>query len=148
MPSRPDIALVCPAELRANGTFGAPANPDDCAAIADGASLIPAAVFAAGVRYDETYPFGPLWYLFGRKVRRAGWRISFSPATHVWHHWAPSFERLHEAARSECHAYVLAVNALWLRANAAGWLRLARALVAVGPKAGASALRLALRWQG
>lgn len=148
VPSRPDIALVCPAELRANGTFGPPADPQDCAAIADGASLIPAAAFAAGVRYDEAYPFGPLWYLFARKLRRAGWRISFTPQTHVWHHWAPSFGHLHEAARDECHAYVLAVNALRLRANPAGWLRLARALVGIGPRAGTRALRLAARWNG
>jgi glycosyltransferase involved in cell wall biosynthesis len=147
VPSRPDIALVCPAELRRNGTFGPPADPQSCAAIADGASLIPAPAFAGGVRYDEEYLFGPLWYLFGRKLQLAGWRISFSPATHVWHHWAPSFERLDPDARSECHLYVLAVNAFWLRASLPGWLRLSTAFARVGPRAGVRALRRALRWR-
>lgn len=147
VPSRPDIPLLCPGELRRNGTFGPPPDPEYCAAIADGASLIPAAVFAGGVRYDDAYRFGPLWYLFGRKIQLAGWRISFSPATHVWHHWAPSFERLDPSAKVECHLYVLAVNAFWLRANIVGWLRLSTALARVGPRAGVRALRLALQWR-
>jgi len=170
MPSQPDAPLLCPAELRPNGTFGPPFDPEFCAAIADGAALLPAFLFADGLRYDEAYRFGPLWYLFGKKIALAHRRIAFSQSTYVWHHCARSIERFNSSAQAECQLYVLAVNAFWLNANLAGWARFARAFaMALGPglrilqsnsishwstraritpRAAARALRLAFRWRG
>ena len=85
-PSNPHSPLTCPPELHRSGNGIHPADPDDCAAISDGASLYPVAVFAGGLRYDETYRFGALWYLWGLHLRRSGWRMSFSDLTWVIHH--------------------------------------------------------------
>lgn len=85
-PSRPDEPLNCPPELHPSGFGCSPRDPKNCAAIADGSTVYPRAVFDSGLRYDEAYPFGALWYLWGRELARNGWRITFSTRTWVWHH--------------------------------------------------------------
>lgn len=118
-PDRPDEALLCPAELGDGGAGVAPADPDRCAAIADGSTVYPACVFAQGTVYDETYPFGHLWYLLGWQLRLAGWRISFSPSTHVWHHIESTAERASHREflrrQMEANLYVFLVYAVRLR---------------------------------
>jgi hypothetical protein len=88
-PGDADSPLICPPELHRSGFGSAPADPSRCAAIADGASVFPHDIFASGLRYDETYRFGGLWYLWGKLLADRGWRITFSDRTFVWHHFWP-----------------------------------------------------------
>jgi glycosyltransferase involved in cell wall biosynthesis len=115
--------LICPPELHRSGFGVMPADPSHCAAIADGASLYPREIFDTGLRYDEAYPFGGLWYLWGKRVAKRGWRISFSDRTFVWHHnmadgTAPYDGRLEDSKQLQqqllATTYVQFVNALWV----------------------------------
>ena len=61
----PTSPLLCPAELAVHGG-GTPApDPRDCQAIADGSTVFPRRVFDLGLRYDEAYHMGAIWYLWG-----------------------------------------------------------------------------------
>ena len=131
-PGDADSPLICPPELHRSGFGSAPADPSRCAAIADGASVFPQQIFASGLRYDETYRFGGLWYLWGKLLADRGWRITFSDRTFVWHHFwpdgmTPAEGRLDDAAllRQQLLAttYVQFVGALWLDRSLArvGW---------------------------
>jgi glycosyltransferase involved in cell wall biosynthesis len=123
VPDDPGRPLTCPPELHRSGFGIMPADPSRCAAIADGASVYPREIFDAGLRYDEAYPFGGLWYLWGKLVAKRGWRISFSDRTFVWHHnWldgtAPYDGRLEDPKQLRqqllATTYVQFVNALWV----------------------------------
>lgn len=85
-PDRPDLGASCPPELHRSGRGQAPKDTGSCAAIADGATVYPRAIFERGFRYDEAYSFGPMWYLWGKTLSRAGWRITYSDETYVIHH--------------------------------------------------------------
>lgn len=111
-----DTPLLCPPELHRSGCGCLPKDPSDCAAIADG-SVYPRQIFDQGLRYDETYPFGPMWYLWGKVLRKYGWRISFSDATFIWHH--RQFEQRyldtkHLESFWECTTYVQFARAWWV----------------------------------
>ncbi|MFB2898159.1 glycosyltransferase family 2 protein [Aerosakkonemataceae cyanobacterium BLCC-F50] len=117
--NEPNAPLLCPPELYRSGCGCTPKDPSDCAAIADGSSVYPRQIFDQGLRYDETYRFGPIWYLWGKILRKHGWRISYSDATFVWHwHYAINENRyddpkqLHDLL--ECTMYVLFVHAFWI----------------------------------
>jgi len=123
MPGDSDSPLTCPPELHRSGFGLTPADPSRCAAIADGATVYPREVFDSGLRYDETYPFGGLWYLWGKFLEKRGWRISFSDRTFVWHHYwldgtAPYDGRYEDARQLQqqllATTYVQFVNALWI----------------------------------
>lgn len=116
-------AISCPPELDRSGCGRAPMDPDQCAAIADGATVYPRGVFDSGLRYDETFGFGGLWYLWGKLLASRGWRISFSNRTSVWHHFwpdavVPDEGRLDDRRQLQqqllATAYVQFVAALWL----------------------------------
>ena len=130
-PARPDIPLRCPPELRPNGTVGTPQNPSDCAAIACGSSVYPRRVFELGLRCDESYPFGAIWYLWGRILKRAGFHITYSDLSFVWHNMDSSKDRAHDMqwfrSQLECSLYVGAVNALRLNRNLPAIARLVKA---------------------
>jgi len=116
-PDVPGRALMCPPELGADGRVRYAADPSDCAAIADGSTVYPRSIFDRGLRYDETYPMGGMWYLWGRILVKGGWRISFTDATFVWHHMVTGsrggeLEDLRE--KLECDQYVAFVAALWV----------------------------------
>ena len=115
--NEPNAPLLCPPELHRSGCGCTPKDPSNCAAIADGSSVYPRRIFDEGLRYDETYNFGPLWYLWGKIIYKYGWRISFSDATFVWH-YALSENRFSDVKQLqnllECTMYVLFVNALWI----------------------------------
>ena len=66
MPGDSSSPLACPPELHRSGFGCTPADPSRCAAIADGATVYPRQIFESGLRYDETYAFGGLWYLWGK----------------------------------------------------------------------------------
>jgi hypothetical protein len=121
-PSRPEATLVCPTQLHRSGFGVSPKDPSDCAAIADGSSVYPREIFDSGLRYDQSYPFGSLWYLWGQWLRKKGWRISFSDTTFVWHHSEELLDPMENKLLSkqwlkvqlECVMYVLFVNAFWI----------------------------------
>ena len=117
-PNAPQVPLVCPPELYPNGFGGPPKNPEDCAAIADGSTIYPRALFDSGLRYDETYPFGGMWYLWGKWVKHNGWHISFSDRTFVWHHVELDNRPANKNyIRNQLEAanYAALVNALWIQ---------------------------------
>ncbi len=120
LPGDTSSPLVCPAELHKSGFGCAPADPSRCAAIADGSTLYPRGVFDLGLRYDETYPFGGMWYLWGKLLASRGWHISFSTRTFVWHHYmGDGVETRHEDRRQLrdqllATTYVQFASALWL----------------------------------
>ncbi|MFB2881262.1 glycosyltransferase family 2 protein [Floridanema aerugineum] len=115
--NEPNAPLLCPPELHRSGCGCTPKDPSDCAAIADGSSVYPRQIFDQGLRYDETYTFGPLWYLWGKVLRKYGWKISYSDATFIWH-YALSENRFSNVKQLqnllESTMYVLFVNALWI----------------------------------
>lgn len=121
-PSRPESPLTCPGELHRSGFGVSPKDPSNCAAIADGSSVYPREIFDSGLRYDETYSFGSLWYLWGQWLKKKGWRISFSDSTFVWHHSEELLDPMENKLLSrrwlklqlECTMYVLFVNAFWI----------------------------------
>jgi glycosyltransferase involved in cell wall biosynthesis len=113
----PSTPLICPPELDRSGHGGTPADPSNCAAIADGSTVYPRRIFDSGLRYDETYSFGSIWYLWGQVLVKHGWRISFSPATFIYHHEDMAARKQDASAlqrQLECMTYVLFVNALWI----------------------------------
>ncbi|HAZ50085.1 MAG TPA: glycosyltransferase family 2 protein [Cyanobacteria bacterium UBA11371] len=116
-PSYPDTSLICPPELHRSGGGCMPKDPSNCAAIADGSSVYPRQIFDQGLRYDETYPFGNMFYLWGQVLVKEGWRISFSDATFVWHNVANGgreFDQNWLKHQIECNMYVLFVHAWWV----------------------------------
>jgi glycosyltransferase involved in cell wall biosynthesis len=117
-PLHPTQGHQCPAELRRDGSVGAPSDPTDCRAIADGATLYPAAIFSCGLRYDDKYPFGQLWYLWGVLLAARGWRITYDDQTYVWHDTNSSSDRAFDVGflRSQlaCASYVSLTHALWI----------------------------------
>ncbi|MGA9379839.1 MAG: glycosyltransferase, partial [Phormidium sp.] len=115
--NQPESSLICPTELHPSGGGCIPKDPSNCAAIADGSSVYPRQIFDQGLRYDETYSFGPMWYLWGKHLIKQGWRISFSDATFIWHH-DESEQRFHDQnlvnTLLESTTYTQFVNSLWL----------------------------------
>jgi glycosyltransferase involved in cell wall biosynthesis len=114
-----------PTELHRSGAGCLPANPDDSAAISDGASVYPRQIFDGGLRYDETYPFGGVWYLWGKLLKERGWRISYSSETFVWHHLKEEGRHRDKAFLERqicCNTYVIFVNALFIESSASRFL--------------------------
>jgi glycosyltransferase involved in cell wall biosynthesis len=101
-----------------------------CHGVSDGSTVYPHTIFDRGLRYDETYPFGALWYLWGQLLSRNGYRIQFSDKTFVWHDINSSLERSDDIAwveqQIECNLYVLFRNAIHENKSPTG---LARAMV-------------------
>ncbi len=133
-PQDPAALLTCPPELHRSGFGCAPADSSRSAGIADGSTVYPRAIFDAGLRYDEQYAFGGLWYLWGKLLASRGWRISFSNRTFVWHHFRPddliaSDGRLDDRGRLRDQlvvtTYTQFVDALWIERSV---IRLAWAL--------------------
>jgi glycosyltransferase involved in cell wall biosynthesis len=123
LPGDSSTPLVCPPELHRSGCGCAPPDPSRCAAIADGASVYPRQIFDSGLRYDETFRFGGLWYLWGKLLANRGWRITFSNRTYVSHHFWPDDATADEGrleSRTQLRQQLLAttyvqfVGALWL----------------------------------
>jgi glycosyltransferase involved in cell wall biosynthesis len=115
---RPGSTSSIPGELRADGTIGPAALADASAAIACGSTVYPRKVFEHGLRYPETYRFGGLWYLWGHRLRRAGFRIRHLESTFVWHDATSSRDRDANRqwveAQHECNLYVQAAHAFWI----------------------------------
>jgi glycosyltransferase involved in cell wall biosynthesis len=116
-PNNPNAILACPGELHRSGGGCTPKDPSNCAAIADGASVYPRQIFDQGLRYDESYLFGGMWYLWGKFLVKQGWRISFSDVTFIWHHGEAEnrlSDRNNLRMLLEATTYTQFVNALWI----------------------------------
>lgn len=114
-----------PGELHRSGFGCAPKDWSNSAAISDGASVYPKLVFENGLRYDETYPFGAIWYLWGKLLVSHGWRISLSRTTFVWHHHETGnrfYDRDALVQQLECRLYAIWVNALYFSTSLRAYL--------------------------
>lgn len=131
-PSNSVASIPVPCEMLPDNRIRNPRNLFSTTAIADGSSVYPAAIFAGGLRYDETYRFGGLWYLWGNSLVRHGYRIRISLRTFVWHDSDTIFERASDTAwlqhQLECGIYVAFRNSIAHR-NLMGFLRGLKAAV-------------------
>lgn len=113
----PDLPIGTPPELHRSGAGKTPTNQFNSTAIADGASLFPRAIFDSGLRYDEAYPFGAMWLLWGKQIARQGWRISYAgDCTFHWHHEEHEGRVLDKGAvrkHLETINYAIVVNLLY-----------------------------------
>jgi glycosyltransferase involved in cell wall biosynthesis len=104
----------CPGQLHPRGFSVAPADPDACWAIADGATIYPRTVFDQGLRFDEGFPFGAPYLEFGSRLHWLGYRIRQLDTTYVIHHYEPSkrsFSNPENEMASQffavlCHSYI------------------------------------------
>src|SRR5437868_4802839 len=79
----------CPGQLHPRGFSVPPPNPDDCWAIADGATIYPRKVFDSGLRFAESFKFGAPYLEFGSRLHFLGYRIRQITSTYVVHHYDP-----------------------------------------------------------
>jgi glycosyltransferase involved in cell wall biosynthesis len=77
----------CPPQLHPRGFSVTPPDPDDCWAMADGASIFPRSVFDRGERYAEGFVFGASYLEFGSRLQWRGYRLRFLKTTYVIHHY-------------------------------------------------------------
>ena len=104
----------CPGQLHPRGFSFAPADPDRCWAIADGASIYPRAIFDRGLRYEETFKFGAAYLELGSRLYSLGYRIRQLKSTYVLHHYDPSarsFSDIEDEMSAKffamlCHSFV------------------------------------------
>jgi len=73
-------------QLHARGFSTTSADPSDCWAIAEGASIYPRIVFDSGIRYAEELQFGQVYQELGSRLHWRGFRIRFLPHTYVINH--------------------------------------------------------------
>jgi glycosyltransferase involved in cell wall biosynthesis len=73
------------AQLHPAGVGGPVHDPDDCWAIADGATIYPRAVFDAGYRLVEDFGYGSSYLEFGAYLYRRGWRSRLLRTTWIEH---------------------------------------------------------------
>jgi glycosyltransferase involved in cell wall biosynthesis len=110
-PMHPDTPHLIPGELRSDGTVGPPKDWNDSAAIACGSTVYPRKIFDNGLRCDETYRFGGLWYLWGHQLRKRGFRIRYCADTFVWHHsetwveWGKNIDTLKSKTEADLFAH-------------------------------------------
>lgn len=110
---KPGVPL-CPGQIHPRGFSTEPADPNDCWAISDGASLYPITIFQRGIRYAEYFKFGAAYLEFGSRLRWLGYRIRFLPSTYVIHHYDPSSRsfmnrKMDASSRffaSMCHSFI------------------------------------------
>jgi glycosyltransferase involved in cell wall biosynthesis len=87
LPGEPsEVGRRCPPQLTARGFSATPRSGDSMWAIADGASIYPAALFSRGLRFAEDFPFGAAYLEWGSRLRWLGYRIRHLPDTYVVHH--------------------------------------------------------------
>ena len=87
---------LVPGALHPRGFSVMPPDPDHTWALSDGASIFPASVFAAGVRYSEAFRFGASYLEFGSRLYRLGYRIRHLPGTWVIHHADAATRSFHD----------------------------------------------------
>jgi glycosyltransferase involved in cell wall biosynthesis len=75
----------CPGELHPRGFSVPPRDRDNTWAIADGASIYPAAVFSRGVLFSEAFRIGASYLEFGSRLHKLGYRIRYLSGTYILH---------------------------------------------------------------
>lgn len=73
------------AQLHPSGVGGPVSNPDDCWAIADGATIYPREIFDLGHRMVEDFGFGSSYLEFGAFLYHLGWRSRLLHTTWIEH---------------------------------------------------------------
>jgi GT2 family glycosyltransferase len=107
-------APECPGQLHPRGFSVPPPNPDDCWAIADGATIYPREVFDRGLRFAEAFRFGAAYLEFGSRLHFLGYRIRQLSSTHVVHYYEagrrslvdPEGELAAEFFAMLCHSFI------------------------------------------
>ncbi len=79
-----------PGQLRPRGYSSAPRPGESYWGLSDGASIFPASVLEAGIRYYEGFQFGASYLELGARLHHLGYRLKFLPATFVLHHYDPN----------------------------------------------------------
>jgi glycosyltransferase involved in cell wall biosynthesis len=104
----------CPGQLQPRGFSMAPPDPDNCWAIADGATIYPREIFDRGLRFAEAFRFGAPYLEFGSRLHFLGYRIRQLRSTYVVHHYEaskrslsdPQGEMAAEMFAILCHSFV------------------------------------------
>jgi glycosyltransferase involved in cell wall biosynthesis len=104
----------CPGQLHPRGFSVPPSNPDDCWALADGATIYPREIFDRGLRYAEAFRFGAAYLEFGSRLHFLGYRIRQLRSTYVIHHYEsgrrslsdPEEELAAEFFAMLCHSFI------------------------------------------
>ena len=112
MPKEP--TPECPGQLHPRGFSVLPPNPDDCWAIADGATIYPREIFDRGLRFAQSFPFGAPYLEFGSRLHFLGYRIRQLPPTYVIHYYEagkrsladPEGEMAAEFFAMLCHSFI------------------------------------------
>jgi glycosyltransferase involved in cell wall biosynthesis len=77
----------CPPQLISGGFSLWPDDPQNCWAIADGASIYPRSIFERGFRFAEDFTFGAAYLEFGSLLFSRGVRMRQIVETYVIHHF-------------------------------------------------------------
>jgi glycosyltransferase involved in cell wall biosynthesis len=76
-----------PPQLHPRGFSLPPPNMSRIWAIADGATIYPRAIFAAGHRFEDSFPFGASYLEWGSRLGWLGYDIRHLDTTYVIHHF-------------------------------------------------------------
>lgn len=79
--------VFCPRQLNARGFSELPADPYDCWAISDGASIYPRSIFDAGHHLSEVFPFGASYLEFGSYLSYHHVHMRYLRDTFIVHHF-------------------------------------------------------------
>jgi len=104
----------CPGQLHPRGFSVAPQNPDDCWALADGATIYPREIFDRGLRFAETFRFGAAYLEFGSRLHFFGYQIRQLRSTYIIHYYEsgsrsltdPEEELAAEFFAMLCHSFI------------------------------------------
>lgn len=143
----------CPGQLNISGVSETPKDPDDCWAIADGASIYPRSVFESGHFFSEEFKFGASYLEFGSYIRYQGYRMRFLPETFIIHHYDPanrSFNELDMELSSRafamlCHSFLYRPSwrsKAWTSAKTLQYLTMMKR-----PLSSAKSIYKAIRWR-
>lgn len=104
---RQDGAVPCPGQLHPRGFSVLPKDPQNCWALADGATIFPRPVFLSGERYTERFVFGGAYLEFGSRLHWRGYRIRHLKSTYVVHHAGPERSITDQVAIEAANTYAM-----------------------------------------
>ena len=111
---KPGVMPLCPGQLNPRGSSDLPPDPQNCWAIADGATIYPRSVFDSGACYEEDFKFGASYLEFGSRLHWLGYRIRYLQDTYLLHNYLPNArsyasEEMEQASRFFaifCHSFL------------------------------------------
>ena len=109
-----ELPPECPGQLHPRGFSVPPSDPDDCWALADGATIYPREIFDRGLRFAEAFRFGAAYLEFGSRLHFLDYRIRLLPSTYVVHYYEhnkrsltdPEGELAAEFFAMLCHSFI------------------------------------------